>query len=321
MFTFTSISYNHSDYIIQHLESIKFQIESYGAGMKFDYVLCDDNSKDDTVELANRWLSNNQGLFRKVTVVKNNKNEGTVRNYLKAISLLETSEGKILASDDLYGTRNIFDVYRSDKIVLNFSYPFFLDDKEVKTFSVNSKYFDKAKLFMLINNSYFLKLFISNNGSLSGPATYYPTVYLQDEGLPKSMSKYKLVEDRPLWKHLFVKRKLAGQVVYNYNPLIYYRTSVGVTSSESPVHDLFKRDCDLLAKESGLIGKLPKLINPFNYVIKALIFYSKILSVTQEKLHVGRYYSLSRTIESERSIAIKHIEMLNSKALFFKCQK
>ncbi|MEZ9954242.1 glycosyltransferase family A protein [Vibrio splendidus] len=317
MFTFASISYNHSEYIIQHLESIKYQIEEFGLNFDFDYVLCDDNSRDDTVEKARKWLDENRHLFKNITIFKSDINQGTVKNYLKTISMLDTNEAKILAGDDMYSCNNIFETYKGTKIVINFSYPFSLDNSKVATFPFESKYYDKVRVFLSVKNARFLKFFIGGGGSLSGPATYYPTQFLQDESLSNSLSKYKFVEDRPLWRHLFLKRELSDHVVYDFSQLIYYRTSVGVTSVSSPVHTLFKKDCQLLSKEAGIINNFPKYLNPFNYIIRSIIIYSKLMSFVQQITHKGKFYDQANLIESEAFSAKKHIEMLNLKAEIF----
>lgn len=63
-FTFFTLSFNQEKYIIQHLESIKYQIETYGAEYLIHYIICDDSSSDKTIYYAKKWLERNKRLFR-----------------------------------------------------------------------------------------------------------------------------------------------------------------------------------------------------------------------------------------------------------------
>ena len=48
-FTFIVITYNHEEFILEHLESIKFLINHYGHGINFTISVADDASKDNTL--------------------------------------------------------------------------------------------------------------------------------------------------------------------------------------------------------------------------------------------------------------------------------
>ncbi|MFM5798075.1 glycosyltransferase [Aeromonas caviae] len=318
MFTFVSISYNHSDYIVQHLESIKYQIEKYGDEIECEYILCDDNSKDDTVALAECWLKKNEKLFKRYLIAKSSENLGTVKNYLNAISLISTKYCKITASDDIYSKNNIFDAYLSDSIVINFSLPFSSHENNVSTFNSTSRYYDKARLFLMCRTKFFLESYIKYDGSLSGPATYYPTKYLKDDSLSDYLSKYKYVEDRPLWRYLFLNKKLGGGVEFRFEPLVYYRTSVGVTSKNSPAHQLFKKDCELLARDSSYICRMPKYLNPFNYLFRLISTISIIIGFIQKKTFSGKVFYFETTIMNENLKAEAHLKEIIFKAECFK---
>ena len=96
MFTFLTLSFEQEKYIIQHLESIKYQMVHYGADVKAAYILADDASKDRTVEWARLWLEKNKEIFSDVTILENKENKGIVDNYLRGINAIK-GRGKINA--------------------------------------------------------------------------------------------------------------------------------------------------------------------------------------------------------------------------------
>ena len=66
MFTFVTITYNHEKYIIEHLESIRYQIENYSEGKKMNLIVSDDGSVDNTMRYAQQWVERNKNLFSEV---------------------------------------------------------------------------------------------------------------------------------------------------------------------------------------------------------------------------------------------------------------
>ncbi|WP_288927434.1 glycosyltransferase, partial [uncultured Trichococcus sp.] len=62
MFTFVAITYNHEKYIIEHLESIKYQIENFSKGKQVNLVISDDGSMDNTMLYAQQWIERNKYL-------------------------------------------------------------------------------------------------------------------------------------------------------------------------------------------------------------------------------------------------------------------
>ena len=73
-FTFISITFNHSKYILDHLESIKKVIDLYAKDTAVDLIISDDYSTDDTLAIANDWINNNRYLFRDVTILQVQQN-------------------------------------------------------------------------------------------------------------------------------------------------------------------------------------------------------------------------------------------------------
>lgn len=106
---FLVLAYNHEDYIVEHLESIKYLIETYARDIFVDIVVNDDCSRDGTVELVDVWFSRNETLFRNVVKIYNKKNIGTCASVLNMLEHVTADALKLTAGDDVYSYENIFE--------------------------------------------------------------------------------------------------------------------------------------------------------------------------------------------------------------------
>jgi len=140
-YSFLVLSYNHEDYIIEHLESIKYQIECFGGNKKIKLIINDDASKDKTVLLIEKWLISNKYLFDDVVVLKNKKNIGTCRSITNMMAYVGDSLFKMTAGDDVYSCENIFDLMdQSNYTDIVSGFPIYLcgDDISVKKFVIKN---------------------------------------------------------------------------------------------------------------------------------------------------------------------------------------
>ena len=62
-FAFLVITFNHRDYIVEHLESIKYLVKTYGSDIDVDLIVSDDCSLDNTSLLVDQWCVLNKSLF------------------------------------------------------------------------------------------------------------------------------------------------------------------------------------------------------------------------------------------------------------------
>ena len=100
MISIAMTTYNGEKYIERQLESIFSQTLPAD-----EIIICDDASKDRTVEIINRFIEKNQ--TDKIRLVHNQENLGYIRNFHKAISLTR-GDYIFLADQD--------DVWHADKI-------------------------------------------------------------------------------------------------------------------------------------------------------------------------------------------------------------
>lgn len=116
-FTFIILAFNHEEYIIEHLESIKFQVLKYGANFEIDVIVNDDCSRDSTRDLIDRWFGSNRDLFRNVYFLYNSENLGTCASLSNALDLVVSDRCKVTAGDDVYSFENIFELSFFDQEV------------------------------------------------------------------------------------------------------------------------------------------------------------------------------------------------------------
>ena len=121
-FIFGILTYNQENYVLETLESIKYQKVHYGSDVNVSLVIADDASKDKTVTVIKEWLEKNKSLFDKIDLIANEKNKGTVANFKTILSKVSDEDLKIIAGDDLIGHKNLFAEYEN------------LNDKKLKTY-------------------------------------------------------------------------------------------------------------------------------------------------------------------------------------------
>jgi glycosyltransferase involved in cell wall biosynthesis len=107
--TFAVLAFNHSKYILDHLNSLKFLIKKFKYN-SIELIISDDASSDNTVEIVDKWLAINKNCFNKVVKLYNEKNIGTVQSCINIINNTNTKFIKITAGDDLYCVTDIAEI-------------------------------------------------------------------------------------------------------------------------------------------------------------------------------------------------------------------
>lgn len=88
-------AYNSSDTIIQTLESVKAQ--TYPS---IELIVTDDHSKDDTIEVASKWMIENQDVFVDMKLVTSDINTGIPGSNNRALKKVSGEYVEFLAADD-----------------------------------------------------------------------------------------------------------------------------------------------------------------------------------------------------------------------------
>ena len=117
-FTFGVLAYNVEPYIIECLESIKYQVVSFGDNYSCNLLIAEDCSTDRTLDWIEYWVQNNKDLFFDVEIIKNVRNKGLVQNIIGLYKKINTINFKVIDGDDIFYKNNIFDLLETNDIVI-----------------------------------------------------------------------------------------------------------------------------------------------------------------------------------------------------------
>lgn len=99
------ISYNSAATVIETLNSIKEQTRT-----DIELVISDDGSKDNTVELVEKWAEDNRAYFKRLKIVKNQINKGIPANCNQGLKAANADLVKFIAADDVM-SRNAVEIF------------------------------------------------------------------------------------------------------------------------------------------------------------------------------------------------------------------
>ena len=219
-FTFGVLTYNSEEFILDNLNSIKYQVLNYAHDISVDIIVSDDGSMDRTVELESEWLKNNAGLFRSVHLFTSKNNQGTVKNYHRIIHAIKTSYFHIIAGDDLYASTNIFNIVK----LLNqheciCSFPISLDNN-------NHLFIEKHRLVRNIAMHDMEPITKSKmvRATIFGSYVHTPsTLFLLEDysaNVERYVERFVLYEDDPKW-YFFARSGFNFR--YIFKPFVIYR--------------------------------------------------------------------------------------------------
>lgn len=284
-YSFLVLAFNHEKYILEHLESIKYQVEVFGLGKKIKLIINDDASKDKTVALIDKWVSVNKFIFEDVVILKNKTNIGTCHSITNMMTHVGDSLFKITAGDDVYTCNNIFELMelsQNNDIVSGI--PFYLLPDKIL--------YDK----FIINNMIASDLIYADKNLLrryksitfdNAPNACYSNIYFKNENIINYINRFDVTEDWPIQISIARANKIAVSKLVDKCFVLYRRTpgSTYLVASSRFVKDKNKIYEDLMNGSSFCekillknrrwafgVGKLGRIANFSLY-----IFYIKYL--------------------------------------------
>lgn len=320
-FIFAVITYNHSKYIVEHLESIKYLILKYGNGYQFKLVVADDGSKDNTVAVINSWLSKNSNLFFEIVIEADGINRGTCANYTNLWRHINCDLFKVTAGDDVYSFLNLIkeaENLKDNDFISGF--PLLLIDGEIKK--------SKSTIFHMIVTDviYKNKKFMNRMKQLSvinTPSLFYNLKFLKDKNLFDFIRGFKVTEDYPMMVKIAetyenIKFKQSDNVY------VYYRRTAGSTylvRGSDFDNDKLKVFHEMLSHENSFIGKLLLKSriscylsnNPLYKKMFNLNYYVYLFRIVGNLLTVMKRYSELRIDESMHKLHYFHIKTESEK--------
>lgn len=302
-FAFMVLTYNHENYILEHLQSIKYLITSFGKSIDVDIIISDDCSKDDTCYLIDRWLKINKDLFRYTETIYNRTNLGTCKSVKNLISKLKADNCKLTAGDDVYSYENIFELSKckSDIAMLSGRALFLYGDNLMFDRVSNALATATQIIYKKDSLLHRFKHFSYNNA----PNILYSRNCLTNSEVLLHLDQFDVIEDWPLQIAIArqfptFKFKLIDKV------LVYYRRTQG--SIFIVANDRFKKDKesiynDLIKKEQKLIERIRLSSRKFCFKTDNRVA-NKLLNLDFYLFGLSFFLNLFKIFKKEKTLAM-----------------
>lgn len=263
-FTFGICTYNSKDYIIDTLESIKYQITSYGNGIVSNLVISDDASTDETICFCKEWIENNKNLFNEILIIENPINKGLAKNYSKLLRNIKTEYFIKIDGDDLICSKNIFEKCMAiSENEMRIYFPLKFNLEKVYADEIDICNYLKYSL-KLTSHKKDLHLFETLK-PFNTPEVVLGRKCFTDECL-EFVEKYTQFEDDTSLYHV-IKNNVQMKMKFIIDPLVLYRvhnkslSNGGVSAHQIEfLDDLHKFKKQMLKNEDNIFVKLYLLL-------------------------------------------------------------
>lgn len=185
------VSYNHSKYIRENLDSIKAQTYP-----NIELIVADDASKDNSVEVFEAWLSENNYSAKKNF---HKQNTGLATTLNECLEIVSGKYVKLLAADDYLHPESIEkgvnEISKSDNIGFVFSDMYYVDN--------NSQFLERNLFSSEIyhHSPEKLKDELLNRCFICAPTTLISFKAIKDTG---KYNPSKIVEDYDRWLRIII---------------------------------------------------------------------------------------------------------------------
>ena len=259
-FTFIVLTYNHEKYVVRNLNSIKAIVCTYGKNIKNNLIVADDCSKDNTVDIAREWISDNKEIFYDTQILCNSQNKGTVKNIINAVNKTKTKQFKFIGGDDLFLNQNIYSLYDdiTNKIIIT---PLVLTGNNIKNQQIC---FEKDYILLeycIVKNK--IKKLIKIDNFIKAPGVFFDCNYFNDKKFILFLSKFRNIEDYPMWYYFIINN--SARVEFRWEYYVLYTIGTGISTSGSMSSDEVDKMYDIL---NSKMHKYNRIINPYWYLVK-----------------------------------------------------
>lgn len=278
------ITYNSSATVLETLESIRLQTYE-----NIELIISDDCSTDNTLQICEQWLTENNERFVSSRLITVDENTGIPANCNRAVKYAKGEWIKIIAGDDILvhdGLENFLRHYNGKDLIVACQYKTFIvgDDGGKKYGKL------EPSLFIISNFSksakkQFKKLLMSN--FIAAPSVMINRIIFDKIGCFEET--YRYFEDYPFWlKYTFNGYRISYLPVL----LVYYRMSgFSVTrQKESIVNESLL--LDNIRLENYLMELIPLYLK-FGYIYKyvyiRLIYYILVCLLKNRPTKINLY--------------------------------
>lgn len=315
-FTFVMLTYNQEQYVIEHLESIKYQIENFGNNIKINFILADDSSQDNTVDMTKKWIEDNKELFFSCNFIVSRENKGIVNNITTALKNIQTEYYKILAGDDLYFKNNIFEIFSSNDDIY-FTPVIRFDGTNL--INTDSKWFFKELLAFQYNKCDMQKIILKSlkySMNLESPGLFIKKSLVMDS-VYNILKRFHYIDDVPFIYSVLQRNQVKVLVVDK--PYILYRVQSGIsTAKKHSKYKLFIEEYKIIRNEIFTKQRKNKYLNWFKYEYKIKDFLYRY-NIIQRKNKVIQNFRMN--MQKEERLAIEYIKLINKRAKQWKMQQ
>jgi glycosyltransferase involved in cell wall biosynthesis len=321
-FAFLVLTYNHQNYILEHLESIKYLVQTYGADLDIDLIINNDCSKDKTQELVNQWLKINAVIFRNIKTINNPVNLGTCLSVNNMLDCVVADRCKITAGDDVYSYENIFELtqHGSDIAMMSGRALYLYGDSiqidrlsDALTTMTQVVYRDNSLIHRFKHFSY-------NNA----PNILYAKECVLHSNVREYLQKFDVTEDWPL--QIEIARQFPDKRLQLINKvLVYYRRTEGSTfivANKRFINDKNKIFDDLIVNEKNIFERIRLKSRKFCFnletkVLKKILNIDLYLFVLISLIKIGIIYLSHREIRINLNTHKKHYLKIKQRAQNF----
>lgn len=267
---FVVLSYNNSKYLEECLDSILMQ--SYP---EIEIIIADDCSKEFDADKYKAYCEQNgRKNIKKVNIIRNETNLGTVKNVNNALRQANGIYFKLIGADDELADEN--SLYEAARNLKASPYGIITSnvikcDSEMKVIRLYPNRLQKDLNSMTARECY-IRLCIHNDIIAGG--VFFSKSFLETYGYFDE--RYKLLEDWPMWLRV---AHAGAKIVYCPFNAIKYRSDVGFGTSINPIYMKDKRE--VFANE---IEAYKNEIGTLNY-LKAKLSFAFVNSTTVRKTY------------------------------------
>lgn len=281
-FTFAIVTYNHENYILECLESIKYQVLHYGRGIDVSVIISDDSSKDNTRFLVKKWFKQNREYFAELVLLEAERNQGILKNVRKLMDAVSTDLFKIMSGDDLLALDDVIHLmeYRSPN-TLAVTIPVFLEER---TISIEAFWFAKQFYYMRKKRSHDYDLHKQECGNYFFTPTLGEHKSLYDLYFKGTCTKYNYFDDDPKYHTIIKNNKDLSVEFVDLMTVIYRKNPHSITRAKKTEFEIrftselmdFKREIMHEEKNVGVKLKLFLQIHaPKKTYLNVLAYYGK----------------------------------------------
>jgi glycosyltransferase involved in cell wall biosynthesis len=235
-------TYNSSPFVVETLESVLKQTWE-----KFELIITDDCSIDNTIEVCAKWLSKNSSRFVRAEILTTEKNTGVSANANRGLNAANGEWIKFLGADDTLKTNCIEDnmvwiSYHPEVKVLFSQIGIYRDTFEPQNILSTTPNIPFGPKSLLISNrsaeSQYKMLLICDR------IHFTPSVFLHRDTLLSVGGfdeRFRLLEDYPLWLNLTRnghKLYFMNKVTVNYRQ---HSKAINNTGFDYPVNPNYFR--------------------------------------------------------------------------------